>query len=458
MALIGGPISRIGCSITRIRLFPGHHLCSTLLYKATRFRLPRNLDYSSGTLNLLVTRTRTQHNISLKPGASHTGATSSTSSWSRSRDADLTCQCQVGLRHELEKNEAEFCSDTVLWSSSHPSKVEEFSPPRLSVAPMMDYTDNHYRYLARLLSHHTWLYTEMVVDNTLVHQQPHLDRFLDFPVCQQPLVLQLGGSNVAMLAEATRLADAYGYNEINLNCGCPSDKVAGHGSFGASLMLEPEAVGEAMAAIAASCSVPVTVKCRIGVDNADSYEELCEFVGKVSEMAPVRHFVVHARKAILKGLSPAENRTVPPLKYEYVYALMRDFPHLHFTLNGGITSLADAAEALRRGVHGVMIGRAAYSMPWSILGGADEAIYGATPPGVSRRQVLEKYAMYADATLGRYKPNQPNLRTLVKPLLGLFHAEAGGGTWRRAIDSQLRSTQERVLLLATCLLHLSALG
>eukprot|EP00271_Cylindrocystis_brebissonii_P005028 TRINITY_DN1697_c0_g7_i1.p1 TRINITY_DN1697_c0_g7~~TRINITY_DN1697_c0_g7_i1.p1 ORF type:complete len:402 (-),score=59.26 TRINITY_DN1697_c0_g7_i1:634-1839(-) len=307
---------------------------------------------------------------------------------------------------------------------------------------MMEYTDCHFRQLARLMSHHTWLYTEMVVDNMLLHQQPKLDKWLEFPSCQHPLVAQVGGSDPQLLAQAARLIAAYGYDEINLNCGCPSSAVAGHGCFGARLMLDPERVGTAMASMALAIGdIPVTIKCRIGVDDVDSYEELCTFVETVAKLSPVDHFVIHSRKAILKGLSPAQNRSVPPLKYEYVLALVRDFPSLTFTLNGGIVSLAQAAQALEWGVHGVMIGRAAYSSPWAILGDADRVIYGVPNCATSRREVLEQYVEYADRAKGRYGEHRPSLRNLVMPLLGLFHGEHGGANWRRAIEGALRSAQ-----------------
>ncbi|CAI5514878.1 unnamed protein product, partial [Closterium sp. Naga37s-1] len=323
--------------------------------------------------------------------------------------------------------------------------ARSWAPPRLSVAPMMDWTDCHYRQLARLMSAHTWLYTEMVVDNTLLHQQPHLDRFLLSPPTQHPLVLQLGGSDPPSLAEATRLALPFAYDEINLNCGCPSPAVSGHGCFGARLMLSPKVVAAicaAMGEVAGAAGVPVTVKCRIGVDDCDSYEQLHEFISKVSSLSPVRHFIIHARKALLKGLSPAQNRTVPPLKYEYVFALLRDFPSLSFTLNGGVTSLEQASELLAKGVHGVMIGRAAYNTPWHILSSADTAIFGApSNPLESRRQLLHLYAQYADSALNQFGPGRPNVRTLVKPLLGLFHCEAGAGKWRRLIDTEIRQAK-----------------
>ncbi|KAG1670301.1 hypothetical protein FOA52_003651 [Chlamydomonas sp. UWO 241] len=186
---------------------------------------------------------------------------------------------------------------------------------------MMDWTDLHYRQLARLLSKRTWLWTEMVVDSTVIHTE-NLDKHLWFPPEQSPLVLQLGGSDPAKLAAATAKALAYGYDEINLNCGCPSDRVAGAGCFGASMMLQPELVAACMKAIGdAAQGTPVTVKCRLGVDEADSYDALKAFVATVSDGSPVTHFIVHARKCFLSGLNPQQNRTVPPLRHEWVYSL-----------------------------------------------------------------------------------------------------------------------------------------
>ncbi|KAK3145157.1 hypothetical protein QOZ80_4AG0324130 [Eleusine coracana subsp. coracana] len=316
--------------------------------------------------------------------------------------------------------------------------VGGYLPPLFSVAPMMDWTDNHYRTLARLISRHAWLYTEMVVAETIVHQKDNLDRFLAFPEEQHPIVLQIGGSNLENLAKATELANTYSYDEINLNCGCPSGKVAGHGCFGARLMFDPEFVGNAMSAIAANCDVPVSIKCRIGVDDRDSYEELCEFVNKVISKSPTRHFIIHARKALLSGLSPAENRKVPPLKYEYYYALLRDFPEVQFTLNGGITTIDQVSASIRQGAHRVMVGRAAYNNPWNMLGHVDEEIYGMPTTCVSRRQILESYQVYGDSIIGQYGPSRPNVRQLVKPLLHLFHSEPGNSQWKRKADSALR--------------------
>uniref|UniRef100_A0A0E0P6Q2 DUS-like FMN-binding domain-containing protein n=1 Tax=Oryza rufipogon TaxID=4529 RepID=A0A0E0P6Q2_ORYRU len=314
-------------------------------------------------------------------------------------------------------------------------------PPLFSVAPMMDWTDNHYRTLARLISKHAWLYTEMVVAETIVHQKDNLDRFLAFPAEQHPIVLQIGGSNLDNLAKATELANAYSYDEINLNCGCPSGKVAGHGCFGARLMFDPEFVGDAMSAIAANCNVPVSVKCRIGVDDRDSYEELCEFVDKVVSKSPTRHFIIHARKALLSGLSPAENRKIlfPGYhQYEYYFALLRDFPDVQFTLNGGITTIDQVTASIRQGAHRVMVGRAAYNNPWNMLGHVDSEVYGMPTRRSSRRQILESYQVYGDSIMGQYGPSRPNVRQLVKPLLNLFHSEPGNGLWKRKADSTLR--------------------
>uniref|UniRef100_A0A7N0VDS1 tRNA-dihydrouridine synthase n=2 Tax=Kalanchoe fedtschenkoi TaxID=63787 RepID=A0A7N0VDS1_KALFE len=317
----------------------------------------------------------------------------------------------------------------------------DYLPPLFSVAPMMEWTDNHFRTLARLISKHAWLYTEMITSQALVHQTDNLDRFLAYSPMQHPVVLQIGGSELGSLAEAAKLAQAYSYDEINLNCGCPSPRVAGHGCFGVTLMLNPQLVGEAMSIIADNSDAPVSVKCRIGVDDHDSYNELCDFVYKVSTLSPTRRFIIHSRKALLNGISPAENRKIPPLKYEYFYALLRDFPDLRFTLNGGITSIDQVNAARRAGAHGVMVGRAAYNNPWQILGQVDRVVYGENGSEITRRQVLEKYQLYADSVLGKQGPNRPNVRDLVKPVLGLFHSEPGNGVWKRKVDAAFSKCQ-----------------
>ncbi|KAJ6315489.1 hypothetical protein OIU78_018879 [Salix suchowensis] len=313
--------------------------------------------------------------------------------------------------------------------------AEQYRPPLFSVAPMMDWTDNHYRTVARIISKHAWLYTEMLAAETIVHQQGDLDRFLAFSPEQHPIVLQIGGNNLDSIAKATQLANSYGYDEINLNCGCPSPKVAGHGCFGVRLMLDPKFVGEAMSVIAANTDVPVSVKCRIGLDDHDSYNELCDFIYKVSSLSPTKHFIIHSRKALLNGISPADNRRIPPLKYEYYYALLRDFPDLRFTINGGINCVDEVNAALREGAHGVMVGRAAYNYLWNTLAHVDSAIYGAPSSGLTRRQVLEQYQIYGDAVLGTFGNSRPNIRDLIKPLFGFFHSEPGNNLWKRKADA-----------------------
>ncbi|XP_020973859.1 uncharacterized protein LOC107629698 isoform X1 [Arachis ipaensis] len=315
--------------------------------------------------------------------------------------------------------------------------AKQYLPPWFSVAPMMDWTDNHYRTLARLISKHAWLYTEMIAAETIVHQKDNLDRFLAYSPDQHPIVLQIGGY-IENLAKATELANAYCYDEINLNCGCPSPRVAGHGCFGVSLMLDPKFVAEAMSAIAANTNVPVSVKCRIGVDDHDSYDQLCDFIYNVSSFSPTKHFIIHSRKALLNGISPAENRNIPPLKYEYFYGLLRDFPDLTFTINGGISGIDEVNAAREAGAHGVMLGRAAYNNPWHILGHVDTAIYGAPRSGLTRRQVLKKYQVYGDSVLGKYG-HKPTVRDIVKPLLNLFHSAPGNGLWKRKADAAFRS-------------------
>lgn len=312
--------------------------------------------------------------------------------------------------------------------------ADQYLPPWFSVAPMMEWTDHHYRTLARIISKHAWLYTEMIATETIVHQEHNLDRFLAFSPEQHPIVLQIGGSNLDSIAKATQLAKPYGYDEINLNCGCPSPKVAGHGCFGVRLMLDPKFVAKAMSVIAANTDAPISVKCRIGVDDYDSYNELCDFIYKVSSLSPTRHFIIHSRKALLNGISPAENRTIPPLKYEYFYGLLRDFPDLRFTINGGIKTIDEVNAARKAGAHGVMVGRAAYHNPWQLLGHVDTEIYGAPSSGITRRQVLEKYQVYGDSILWR-DGRKPNVRDVVKPLINFFHSSPGNSLWKRKADA-----------------------
>ena len=232
-------------------------------------------------------------------------------------------------------------------------------PDRLSVAPMMDWTDRHCRYFHRLLTRRALLYTEMVTTGALLHGD--VPRHLRFNVEEHPLALQLGGSEPADLAQAAKLGEQWGYDEINLNCGCPSERVQ-RGAFGACLMAEPQLVADGVKAMLDAVSVPVTVKHRIGIDKGESYDLVRDFVGIVSQTG-CQTFIVHARNAWLQGLSPKENREVPPLRYEFVHRLKKDFPQLHIMINGGIDSAEQVHEQLQH-IDGVMIGREAYHNPW----------------------------------------------------------------------------------------------
>ncbi|WP_293574231.1 tRNA dihydrouridine(20/20a) synthase DusA [Phaeobacter sp.] len=296
---------------------------------------------------------------------------------------------------------------------------------RLSVAPMMDWTDRHCRMLHRLLSRETLLYTEMVTAPALVRGGAlHL---LDHSPQEHPLALQLGGSDPQELAEAARLGARAGYDEINLNCGCPSDRVQS-GAFGAVLMKTPELVAECVAAMRERVDVDVTVKCRIGVDDQDPQAVLPGFIAAVAE-AGCDRLTIHARKAWLKGLSPKENRDIPPLDYDIVHQMKAAFPHLHISINGGITSLAQALEHLDRGLDGVMVGRAAYHQPSDILSAADPEIYGC---GARRDPVAVVGEMleYIDDELAK----GARLHQITRHMLGLFAGRPGARNWRRVLS------------------------
>lgn len=329
------------------------------------------------------------------------------------------------------------------------SAVPPAPPPHAyAAAPMMDVTDRHWRALARLISRRATLYTEMVVDRTLIFNEAARDFELRLPrlpdgVQHSPVVLQLGGSVPEELAAAAKLAAGYGYDEVNLNCGCPSPKVAGKGCFGAALMRHPSTVADACRRMAAELpdGTSVTVKCRLGVDDDDSYEQLVNFVRTVSEVGGVRHFIVHARKAILSGLSPAQNRSVPPLRHELVYQLREDFPALTFSINGGIREVDDVCAHLARGAHGVMVGRGCMDSPWAALRDVDTEVYGdwsrplEGPQALTRRNVLAAYIEYAE---GEAAAQGTPTRVLVKPLLNLFYCEPKGKIFRRTIDTLLK--------------------
>jgi len=289
---------------------------------------------------------------------------------------------------------------------------------------MLDWTDKWCRYFHRLLSRHTLLYTEMVTTGALLHGDA--PRFLDFFGEEHPVALQLGGSDPAQLARCARLGEEWGYDEINLNLGCPSDRVRS-GRFGACLMAEPSLVAECVTAIIETVETPLTVKHRLGIDHLDRYDQLCHFVETLSQ-AGCRTFIVHARKAWLQGLNPKENREVPPLHYDRVHQLKRDFPECEIIINGGILTLDEAQTHLGQ-VDGVMIGRAAYQQPW-LLADADRRIF-ATPthPG-SRHQVVERMLPLVERECARGVP----LKRITRHMLGLFHGQPGAKRWRRYLS------------------------
>jgi len=293
---------------------------------------------------------------------------------------------------------------------------------RLSVAPMMDWTDRHCRSLHRTLSARTLLYTEMLTTGAILHGDR--DRLLAYDPAEHPVALQLGGSDPADLVAAARIGEAEGYDEINLNVGCPSDRVQS-GRFGACLMREPELVAECMAAMGAAVKVPATVKCRIGVDDQDPEESLFRLVDLCAQ-AGVSTFVVHARKAWLKGLSPKENRDVPPLDYPLVHRLKRERPELTIVINGGIGTLDEAVDHLSA-VDGVMLGRAAYHTP-AILGEVDRRVFGAGED-VDCFQAVELYRPYVERELAA----GTHLAAMTRHMLGLFHGLSGARAWRRVL-------------------------
>jgi tRNA-dihydrouridine synthase A len=300
----------------------------------------------------------------------------------------------------------------------------------LSVAPMMDWTDRHCRFFLRMLSPRAVLYTEMVTTGAILHGDRR--RFLDFDPAEQPVVLQLGGADPRELAACAGWGANWGYDAINLNCGCPSDRVQS-GRFGACLMADSDLVADCIAAMAdAAGGVPVTVKCRIGIEPAplplrDDYERLAEFVAKVSA-AGARTIALHARQAVLSGLSPKKNREIPPLKHAYGYRLKRDFPDLTVILNGGITTTDEVMRHLEQ-VDGVMLGRVAYQEPYR-LAEIDAALFGAAPP--SRHDVIEAMLPYIEARMTAGTP----LKSITRHMLGLFQGLSGGRRWRRALSEE----------------------
>ena len=299
------------------------------------------------------------------------------------------------------------------------------SPP-FSVAPMMAWTDRHCRMFHRTMSAHALLYTEMVTSAALVRGGAlHL---LDFSPAEHPVALQLGGENPRELATAARLAEDAGYKEVNLNVGCPSDRVQS-GTFGAVLMKQPEHVATCLAAMQSAVSIPVTVKCRIGVDEQEPEDVLPRVLECVVE-AGIKQATVHARKAWLKGLSPKENREVPPLDYDLVARMVPVFPSLSIAMNGGIETLDDAEAILERGVDGVMIGRAAYHKPYDILAEVDQRLWGSTALVLSRFEVVERMEPY----ISDHLQAGGSLHQVTRHMLGLFAGQPGARSWRRILS------------------------
>jgi len=299
---------------------------------------------------------------------------------------------------------------------------------RVCVAPMMDWSDRHYRYFMRQVNASAFLYTEMITTGALIHGD--VPRHLDFSKEEHPVGLQLGGSEPEDLAYCAKLGQQHGYDEINLNIGCPSERVQ-RGAFGACLMQEPELVARCVSEIRNSVSLPVTVKHRTGVDSIETYEFLKGFVETVAK-AGCRTFIVHARNAILKGLSPKENREIPPLKYDYVYRLKQDFPELEIVINGGVTDRRQIESHLSR-VDGVMLGRAAYHDPWVLADGAR-----------TRADVVSRMKKYLE------EQKDTPIRSVVRHMLGLYHGMPRARLWRRRLsDAQLLANNDPGLLLET---------
>jgi tRNA-dihydrouridine synthase A len=316
----------------------------------------------------------------------------------------------------------------------------------LSVAPMMDCTDRHFRYFMRQITRRTLLYTEMIVTAAILHGDR--EKLLGFSPEEKPLSLQLGGDNPKELAECARIAEDMGYDELNLNVGCPSSRVQ-NGNFGACLMAHPEKVALAIEAMQKAVAIPVTVKHRIGIDDRDRYEDMAHFV-RIVEQAGCRHFIVHARKAWLQGLSPKENRTIPPLRYEDVYRLKQEFPHLFIDINGGIKTLEQVREQLKY-VDAVMVGRAAYDNPF-LFANCDRDFYGenVTPP--TRREVVEAMIPYIDYWLAKgWK-----LHAITRHMLELFAGVPGSKAWKRYISDRvhLSNASSQLLLDALSVIRL----
>lgn len=302
-------------------------------------------------------------------------------------------------------------------------------PHKFSVAPMLDWTDRHCRYFLRLISKHTLLYTEMITTGAILHGDQHYH--LAFDASEHPLALQLGGSDPHALAQCAKIAQTYGYDEINLNIGCPSDRVQ-NGKFGACLMAEPNLVADCVKSMrdVLTSAIPVTVKTRIGIDDQDSYDALQNFISIVAN-AGCETFIIHARKAWLHGLSPKENREIPPLRYDIAERLVQDFPDLNIVLNGGIKNIDDAQQQLKI-FAGVMLGRAIYHDPF-LLADVDHHCYQKPLNTSSRHAIIESYIPYIETMLTQGVP----FTAMARHILNIFHGEPGARTWRRHLSENM---------------------
>ncbi|MGL6136005.1 MAG: tRNA dihydrouridine(20/20a) synthase DusA, partial [Planktothrix sp.] len=311
----------------------------------------------------------------------------------------------------------------------------------LSIAPMMDRTDRHYRYFMRQITRRTLLYTEMVTTAAILHGDQ--EQLLGFSPEEKPLVLQLGGDNPNHLATCAKIAEDRGYDQVNLNVGCPSDRVQ-NGNFGACLMAQPELVAQAVEAMQKAVNIPVTIKHRIGIDDQDKYEDMAHFVRIVAN-AGCQYFSVHARKAWLQGLSPKENRTIPPLRYEEVHRLKQEFPHLFIEINGGFKTLAEVKDQLQF-VDAVMIGRAAYDHPY-LFATADQEIYGEKTPPFTRQEVIEAMYPYLEYWLQK----GVKLNSMTRHFLELFAGQPGSKAWKRYISENAHLTNAGIEVLQQAL-------
>ncbi|MEG9861975.1 MAG: tRNA dihydrouridine(20/20a) synthase DusA [Parvularculales bacterium] len=310
---------------------------------------------------------------------------------------------------------------------------------RVSVAPMMGRTDRFCRYFLRLITRHSLLYTEMITVNALIHGDA--ERLLAFDEAEHPVALQLGGSDPVLLARAARMGEDVGYDEINLNVGCPSGRVKG-GGFGACLMGDPQRVADCVAAMRGVVRIPVTVKCRIGIDDQYPQETLPQFIEQVCS-AGCRDFIIHGRKAWLEGLSPAQNRTIPPLDYSVIYGVKAAFPNVFVSLNGGVGSVDEITHHLKY-VDGVMVGRAAYETPW-MLASVDESLFGDRASLLDRPSVIESFMPFAERERQRGVP----LHRIVRHVMGLFAGQSGARAFRRYLTEQSHGLEAEASVLRT---------